>query len=256
MSGSEAAGKAPRAGLARAGLLLASSHPEPAAAVTTVATALAASAGRSAWGVVAVAVAVAAGQLSVGWCNDYVDRDRDAAAGRRDKPVARGDISPGLVRWAAGIALVAVRAAVAARPDGGRPWCTSPRSPWPGATTCASNRPHGRWSRTPSRSACCRSSSCSGCPARPCRRGGRRSPGRCSGRVRTSRTRCPILLTTWRRECGACRIGVGARASRILVGGAAAGASAVLGLRSRASGVGDFGRAARGGARRQRQRWC
>jgi 4-hydroxybenzoate polyprenyltransferase len=121
MSGSEAAGNTlpggrpagaqmspqPR-GLRRAGLLLASSHPEPAAAVTTVTAALAASAGRSAWGVVAVAAAVAAGQLSVGWCNDYVDRDRDAAAGRRDKPVARGEISPSLVRRAAGTALVAV----------------------------------------------------------------------------------------------------------------------------------------------------
>ncbi len=108
MSGSQAAGSAPRRGLAQAGLLLASSHPEPAAAVTTVATALAASAGRSAWGIVSVAAAVGAGQLSVGWCNDYVDRERDAASGRPDKPVARGDISPGAVRWAAGIALVAV----------------------------------------------------------------------------------------------------------------------------------------------------
>ncbi len=89
-------------------LLLASSHPEPAAAVTTLSAALAASAGRTAWGVVAVAVAVAAGQLSVGWCNDYVDRERDAASGRPDKPVARGEVSPQLVRWAAGIALVAV----------------------------------------------------------------------------------------------------------------------------------------------------
>ena len=104
MSGSQIAGGLPRRGR----LLLASSHPEPAAAVTTVAAALAASAGRTAWGVVAVAVAVAAGQLSVGWCNDYVDWERDATAGRRDKPVARGDVSPELVRWAAGVALVAV----------------------------------------------------------------------------------------------------------------------------------------------------
>lgn len=83
------------------GLLLGSSHPEPAVAVTAVTTALAASAGRSAWGCVAVAAAVLAGQLSVGWCNDYVDRERDAIAGRRDKPVALGTISPALVRNAA-----------------------------------------------------------------------------------------------------------------------------------------------------------
>jgi 4-hydroxybenzoate polyprenyltransferase len=108
MSGSQATGNAPRPGLAKAGLLLASSHPEPAAAVTTVAAALAASAGRTGWGVASIAIAVAAGQLSVGWCNDYVDRDRDAASGRSDKPVARGDISPELVRWAAGISLAAV----------------------------------------------------------------------------------------------------------------------------------------------------
>ncbi len=110
MSGRQAAAgveRAERPPLAQAGLLLASSHPEPAAAVTTVACALAASAGRSAWGVVAVGVAVAAGQLSVGWCNDYVDRERDAASGRPDKPVARGAISPDSVRWAAGIALIA-----------------------------------------------------------------------------------------------------------------------------------------------------
>jgi 4-hydroxybenzoate polyprenyltransferase len=118
MFGSQPAGRGePRAAPAgrpatsvprRAGLLLAASHPEPAAAVTTVSAALAASAGRSAWGVVAVAAAVAAGQLSVGWCNDYVDRERDALAGRRDKPVARGDIAPELVRRAAAVALLAV----------------------------------------------------------------------------------------------------------------------------------------------------
>ncbi len=94
--------------LRRVGLLLAASHPEPAAAVTAVSAALAASAGRTAWGVVAVASAVMAGQLSVGWCNDYVDRDRDALVGRRDKPVARGDVSPESVRTAAIVALAAV----------------------------------------------------------------------------------------------------------------------------------------------------
>jgi heme o synthase len=94
--------------LRRVGLLLAASHPEPAAAVTAVSAALAASAGRTAWGVVAVALAVMAGQLSVGWCNDYVDRDRDALVGRRDKPLARGDLSPGSVWTAAIVALVAV----------------------------------------------------------------------------------------------------------------------------------------------------
>jgi protoheme IX farnesyltransferase len=92
----------------QAGLLLAASHPEPALAVTAVTSALAASAGRPAWGVAAVAVAVAAGQLSVGWCNDYVDRERDAVSGRRDKPVGRGDLSPAVAIRAAYVALAAV----------------------------------------------------------------------------------------------------------------------------------------------------
>src|SRR5689334_6761840 len=73
-----------------------------------MAAALAASSGRSRAGVAAVAAAVGAGQLSVGWCNDYLDRERDVRAGRRDKPIARGDLEPGIVRWAAGVSLAAV----------------------------------------------------------------------------------------------------------------------------------------------------
>lgn len=115
MAGTQAAGRGEKPAGRRAPgwirgapLLLGASHPEPAVAVTTVTAALAASAGRTAWGVVAVAAAVLAGQLSVGWCNDYVDRERDALAGRRDKPVASGAISPSRVRAAAGAALIAV----------------------------------------------------------------------------------------------------------------------------------------------------
>ena len=37
-----------------------------------------------------VAAAVLTGQLSIGWCNDLLDRDRDRAAGRTDKPLATG----------------------------------------------------------------------------------------------------------------------------------------------------------------------
>jgi 4-hydroxybenzoate polyprenyltransferase len=46
--------------------------------------------GRGPGGIVAVAAAALAGQLSVGWSNDWIDRERDARAGRSDKPVARG----------------------------------------------------------------------------------------------------------------------------------------------------------------------
>jgi 4-hydroxybenzoate polyprenyltransferase len=79
------------AGVVRAG------HPEPSAAVTLVAAVLAVSAGRGAetmW----VAAAVLAGQLSVGWSNDWADRDRDLAAGRADKPIPAGDVAAGTVR--------------------------------------------------------------------------------------------------------------------------------------------------------------
>jgi 4-hydroxybenzoate polyprenyltransferase len=54
-----------------------------------------------------VVLAVLAGQLFVGWTNDYLDRDRDRAAQRADKPVARGEIEPRIVGVAAIVALVA-----------------------------------------------------------------------------------------------------------------------------------------------------
>lgn len=89
------------------GALLRASHPEPAALVTLIAMALAGRTGRSATGVIAVGAAVAAGQLSVGWHNDWLDVSRDIAARRRDKPVANGEISTSAVRRAALIALAA-----------------------------------------------------------------------------------------------------------------------------------------------------
>ncbi|MGE5763086.1 MAG: UbiA family prenyltransferase [Mycobacterium leprae] len=82
-------------------------HPEPTVTVTAVAAAFAASVGRGAAGTVAVAAAVLAGQVSVGWSNDWVDRERDARAGRRDKPVARGALPGGAVAAAALAALTA-----------------------------------------------------------------------------------------------------------------------------------------------------
>jgi 4-hydroxybenzoate polyprenyltransferase len=84
--------------------LAAACHPEPTLAVTTLATVLALSAGRG-LGSLWVAAAVLCGQLSVGWGNDYIDRDRDRLAGRAAKPVASGRVEPSLVRRAAWIAL-------------------------------------------------------------------------------------------------------------------------------------------------------
>ncbi|MFF5847137.1 UbiA family prenyltransferase [Streptomyces massasporeus] len=85
--------------------LLRSCHLEPALAVTLFATALAVAAGRGAAGSAAVAAAVLAGQLSVGWCNDAADARRDAVCGRRDKPVATGELPPRAAAVAAGTAL-------------------------------------------------------------------------------------------------------------------------------------------------------
>lgn len=72
--------------------LLRASHFPPVVAVTAIATALAIAVGRGS-GTIWVALAVLAGQLSVGWNNDYLDRDRDRIAGRTDKPIVAGTVS-------------------------------------------------------------------------------------------------------------------------------------------------------------------
>lgn len=81
-------------------------HPEPVVVVSGLAGGLAVTAGRGA-GTVWVVLAVLAGQLYVGWSNDYVDRDQDREAGRLDKPLAKDEISSRLVLGAAVVALVA-----------------------------------------------------------------------------------------------------------------------------------------------------
>lgn len=83
-----------------------SCHPGPSAVVTVVAMALALSAGATATTTLLVALAFGVGQLSVGWSNDWIDAERDAASGRRDKPVAMGATSRPLVGAAAVAALV------------------------------------------------------------------------------------------------------------------------------------------------------
>ena len=90
--------------MTRAGALVRACHPEPTAAVTTIATALAVSAGLGARSLL-VTAAFLTGQLSVGWSNDWIDAARDARTGRADKPVARGDVPVEVVRAAALTAL-------------------------------------------------------------------------------------------------------------------------------------------------------
>ncbi|MGY4645811.1 UbiA family prenyltransferase [Cellulomonas sp. URHB0016] len=91
------------------------SHPGPTVAVTLFAAAMALGAGAPARTAVLVTLAVLAGQLSVGWSNDWVDAARDAAVGRTDKPVSAGRVSVRAVRsaaWSAAAACVVVSASL------------------------------------------------------------------------------------------------------------------------------------------------
>jgi 4-hydroxybenzoate polyprenyltransferase len=79
-------------------VLLRCTHPGPSLAVTAIATALALAVGRGWSGAVVVAVSVGLGQLCIGATNDLLDADRDRRAGRTDKPLAAGLVSPDAVR--------------------------------------------------------------------------------------------------------------------------------------------------------------
>jgi 4-hydroxybenzoate polyprenyltransferase len=79
-------------------------HPEPTIAVTVLATAVAAAAGRDAAGCALVAATVLTGQLSIGWSNDAIDAARDRLADRSDKPVAAGRLPVRTVAVASGVA--------------------------------------------------------------------------------------------------------------------------------------------------------
>src|SRR4051794_15133510 len=81
-------------------------HPEPTVAVTTLTTALFASAGNSALTCLIGALAIGTGQLSIGWSNDLIDRDRDVAAHRSDKPLVTSRLTAGDLRTACTIALL------------------------------------------------------------------------------------------------------------------------------------------------------
>ncbi|MFC8921887.1 UbiA family prenyltransferase [Cellulosimicrobium sp. NPDC057127] len=82
-------------------------HAAPAALVTALACALSLGIGAGAATTVLVTAAVLAGQLSVGWSNDWIDARRDLAVGRADKPVVSGAVTPGALRGAALVALAA-----------------------------------------------------------------------------------------------------------------------------------------------------
>ncbi len=87
--------------------LVAATHPVPALAVTVLSALLCLPAGLSPARAAVVVAAVLTGQLSIGWSNDLVDARRDAAVGRRDKPLATGAVPEALVRAACGGAVAA-----------------------------------------------------------------------------------------------------------------------------------------------------
>jgi protoheme IX farnesyltransferase len=102
-----AAVEQPRRGAVTVRGLIRACHPEPAAAVTTVGCLLTIAAGRRPVDTVTITLAVLGSQLAVGWTNDWLDARRDAEAGRRDKPVATGEVSRRAVGIAAVVAAVA-----------------------------------------------------------------------------------------------------------------------------------------------------
>ncbi|HTZ43439.1 MAG TPA: UbiA family prenyltransferase [Jatrophihabitans sp.] len=81
-------------------------HPQPTVAVTTLSTVLLAGAGNPAGTCLLGALAVLTGQLSIGWSNDLIDRGRDVAAGRLDKPMAAGELAASELRTACAIAVL------------------------------------------------------------------------------------------------------------------------------------------------------
>ena len=98
------ASRSPRRTRAALPGLLRAAHFEPCVAVTAVATLLGVGLGlgwRSAW----IAGAVLSGQLAVGWHNDLLDEAPDRAAGRREKPVAAGQVRPRTLRLLVPVAL-------------------------------------------------------------------------------------------------------------------------------------------------------
>ncbi|MEO5919527.1 MAG: UbiA family prenyltransferase [Pseudolysinimonas sp.] len=84
--------------MARLRALVLSTHPGPGIAVTVIAVLLAVAAGLEPWRIVLLGIVMGLDQASVGLSNDWIDADRDRAVGRRDKPVARGDIPASLAR--------------------------------------------------------------------------------------------------------------------------------------------------------------
>lgn len=88
------------------GALVRTCHPGPSLILTAMMLLVALSADLRGLRLVVFALGVLAGELSIGWSNDLFDAERDAAAGRRDKPLAMGEIERRPVAAAAVVSLV------------------------------------------------------------------------------------------------------------------------------------------------------
>jgi 4-hydroxybenzoate polyprenyltransferase len=84
--------------------MVAATHAVPAASVTSLVAVLMAARGATASTLVWAVASTAAGQASVGWSNDYLDRLEDARVERRDKPLVAGSVSAPLIARAAAVA--------------------------------------------------------------------------------------------------------------------------------------------------------
>ena len=82
-----------------------SSHPGPTLVVTALALGLGIAVALEPWRLAVLTFSVFAGQLSVGISNDALDAARDRAVGRRDKPLARGELTLRAAWVAASLAL-------------------------------------------------------------------------------------------------------------------------------------------------------
>lgn len=83
------------------GNVLRAAHPVSAVGVTATAGVLGWSVGLPIGALVLLIVAIGAGQLSVGWTNDWLDARDDITAQRRDKPIAAGEVGVATVQQAA-----------------------------------------------------------------------------------------------------------------------------------------------------------
>lgn len=101
-------------GRTRARALVVASHPGPSVVVTVVVVGLGVGAGLGLRDLGLLAGAILLGQLSIGWSNDWIDGRAGRDAGRSDKPVATGALTPAALRVAALVVLLGCVATSAA----------------------------------------------------------------------------------------------------------------------------------------------